>query len=101
MPPIGIAGAGVVGSRIVRMLDGIHPLAIHDRAVSAAREIAVAYPSVDVVDRIEALDDCAVVVLTQPQPGGDVVARLLRAGVHVVSVSGVPETWRAYLPLAS
>jgi hypothetical protein len=88
MPPIGIVGAGVVGSRVVRMLDGIHPLVIHDRAGSAARAVATTYPSVEVVDRIEALDDCAVVVFAQPPPQGDTVARLLRASVHVVSVTG-------------
>jgi hypothetical protein len=88
MRPIGIVGAGVVGSRVARMLDGHRPLAVYDRSSIAARALAGAFDQVETLGSTDSLDGCDVVVLANPVPHGDLVGRLLRSGVHVVSVAG-------------
>jgi hypothetical protein len=99
MQPVGIVGAGVVGSRVARMLDGTAPLVIHSRSTAAARSLAEAHDDVTVVDSVDGLRGCRAVVLANPLPHGDLVAALVRSGVHVVSVVGDMSELRQLLEL--
>jgi hypothetical protein len=85
-PIVGIVGCGVTGSRVADLLGtaGLR-LALFDLQPDAAARVAAHARGVVV----ESVDDLAVadtVVLCQPAPHERLAARLLRAGVSVVSI---------------
>lgn len=80
-PVVGVAGCGVTGSRVVSNLRtaGLRVAAFDPRRVSLPKEVVR-------VDDAADLAVCDVVVLVQPAPHAQLAARLLQAGVSVVSV---------------
>lgn len=88
MTRIGIIGAGVVGSRVVRHLGAGNDsdISVFDIAVASARAVARSVGGA-AVDDVSELATSHVVVLCSPAPHAPTAARLLSTGVAVVSVS--------------
>ena len=90
---VGVVGAGAVGTRAVRQLvasPGVEVALVDPEPGRADRVAAALGGQVTVVDSFDSMGRVTAVVLAHPVPHAPVAARLLRAGVHVVSVTDEP-----------
>jgi hypothetical protein len=97
-PIVGVVGSGVTGSRVVGHLVAQQvPVAVFDpdRGVAARRRGVV------VLDSIDDLTVCDLVVLCQPAPHVDVAQHLVNHGTAVLSVSDDIDDLRSMLDLSS
>ena len=92
LPRVGVIGAGVTGNRVVSHLLnlGIGDLVVADRNRYKAQQVAATHRSTQISIKQVELDDfdqCALVVVACARPHVPFVSQLLRAGIHVVSMS--------------
>lgn len=97
---IGVVGCGVTGGRVVANLHGLgHRVAVfdslHGNAVAASRKSS----GVVVVDAVDDLTVCDLVVLCHPAGHADLAAQFLREGTGVVSISDDLDDLAALLSL--
>jgi len=96
-PIVGIVGCGVTGSRVLGHLVAQRvPVAVHD----PARGSGASRRGVVVLDSVDDLTVCDVVVLCHPAPHVGVAQRLIAHGTTVVSISDDIDDLRAMLDLA-
>jgi len=97
---IGVVGGGVTGARVIGLLAGRGVrVAVFDTLRSAASAAARPVGGV-VVNRVEDLMVCDLVVLCQPAPHAELASRFLREGTPVVSISDDLDDLRVMLGLA-
>ncbi|MEI8238157.1 MAG: hypothetical protein WCI22_01945 [Actinomycetota bacterium] len=98
-PIVGVVGCGVTGSRVVAHLaaEGVR-VAVYDDAHSVASAAARRVKGI-VLDRLDELTACDVVVLCQPGPHADLAGLLIDERTTVVSVGGDLDDTRALLDL--
>ena len=96
---VGVVGGGVTGARVVGLLAGRGVrVAIYDSVRAAAAAAARPADGV-VVNRVEDLVPCDLVVMCQPAPHAELASRFLREGTPVVSISDDLDDLRVMLGL--
>jgi hypothetical protein len=97
---VGVVGGGVTGARVVGLLAGRGVrVAVFDTIRAAAAAAARPVGGV-VVNRVEDLTVCDLVVMCQPAPHAELASRFLRDGTPVVSISDDLDDLRVMLGLS-